>query len=65
MAVPKKRHSKSKVGRRKMHLYLKEPSLIKCENCGKMKLPHVVCPFCGYYKGKEILKIEKEKKEKK
>jgi len=65
MAVPKKRHSKSKVGRRRMHIFLKEPSLIKCENCGKMKLPHAVCPFCGYYKGKEVLKIEKEKKEKK
>ncbi len=36
MAVPKKRHSKSKVGRRRMHIFLKEPSLIKCENCGKI-----------------------------
>jgi len=45
-----------------MHLYLETPSLVKCENCGKMKLPHVVCPFCGYYKGKEVIKVEKEEK---
>jgi len=65
MAVPKKRHSKSKVGRRRMHLYLKEPQLIKCPNCGEMKLPHRVCLSCGFYKGREVLKIEKEKKKKK
>jgi large subunit ribosomal protein L32 len=64
MAVSKKRHSKSKVGRRRTHLYLKEPHLVKCENCQKLKLSHIVCPFCGYYKGKEVLKIEKEEKEK-
>jgi large subunit ribosomal protein L32 len=65
MAVPKKRHSKSKVGRRRMHLYLKETPLVKCTNCGEMRLPHTVCPFCGFYKGREVLKIEKKEKKKK
>jgi large subunit ribosomal protein L32 len=63
MAVPKKRHSCSKAKRRKMHYYLKEKELVRCENCGKEKLPHIVCSFCGFYKGKKILEIkEKEKK---
>jgi len=62
MAVPKKRHSKSKTRRRRTHLYLKKPNLVKCENCGEMKLPHTVCPFCGFYKGREVIKIEKEEK---
>jgi large subunit ribosomal protein L32 len=46
-----------------MHYYLKEKELVRCENCGKEKLPHIVCSFCGFYKGKKILEIkEKEKK---
>jgi large subunit ribosomal protein L32 len=61
MAVPKKRHSCSKVKRRRMHYYLETKELVKCENCGKEKLPHTVCPFCGFYKGKKILEITKEK----
>jgi large subunit ribosomal protein L32 len=67
MAVPKKRHSKSKVGRRRMHIYLKEPNLVKCKKCGNFILPHIVCPFCGYYKEKMVVDVlakleEKERK---
>ncbi|MBC7074410.1 50S ribosomal protein L32 [Candidatus Parcubacteria bacterium] len=61
MAVPKKRHSKSKVQRRRLHWHLKAPGLVKCENCGKDKLPHRVCPYCGFYKGREIVSVKKEK----
>jgi large subunit ribosomal protein L32 len=67
MAVPKKRHSKSKVGRRRMHIYLEEPNLVKCKKCGNFILPHIVCPFCGYYKGEMVVDVlakleEKERK---
>ncbi len=65
MAVPKKRHSKSKVGRRRMHIFLKEPKLIKCQNCQNFILPHQVCPFCGFYKGEKIIEIEEKEKSKK
>lgn len=44
-----------------MHYYLEAKELVKCENCGKEKLPHTVCPFCGFYKGKKILETTKEK----
>jgi large subunit ribosomal protein L32 len=64
MAVPKKRHSKSKVGRRRMHIYLKEPKLVKCKKCGNFILPHIVCPFCGYYKGEMIVDVLAKLKEK-
>jgi large subunit ribosomal protein L32 len=69
MAVPKKRHSKSKVGRRRMHIFLKEPNLVKCKKCGNFILPHRVCPFCGYYKGEMVVDVlakleEKERKKK-
>jgi large subunit ribosomal protein L32 len=69
MAVPKKRHSKSKVGRRRMHIYLEEPNLVKCKKCGNFILPHIVCPFCGYYKEEMVVdvlaKLEKKERKKK
>jgi large subunit ribosomal protein L32 len=68
MGVPKKRHSKSKVGRRRMHIFLKEPNLVKCPKCGHFVLPHRVCSYCGYYREKEVInvleKLEKEEKKK-
>lgn len=57
MAVPKKRHSKSKVGRRRLHLFLEKPDFIVCVKCGRLILPHIVCPFCGFYKGREVIDV--------
>ena len=35
--------------------------------CGKEVLPHTVCSFCGYYKGREVIDVlgKLDKKEKK
>lgn len=67
MAVPKKRHSKSKVGRRRQHIFLKKPTLSKCPKCANFVLPHTLCSFCGYYKGKEVIDVlgKMDKKERK
>ena len=67
MAVPKQKHTKSRRNKRRMHVFLEKPFLIKCSKCGKPKLPHVVCENCGYYKGREIIDVLKDltKKEKK
>jgi large subunit ribosomal protein L32 len=67
MAVPKKRHSKSKSKRRKMHIYLKSLEFVKCKKCGNFILPHTVCSFCGYYKERMVVDVlskleEKERK---
>lgn len=50
-----------------MHLYLKEPPLVKCPKCGKPILSHVVCSNCGYYKSMEVMDVLKKlnKKERK
>ncbi|MBD9126897.1 MAG: 50S ribosomal protein L32, partial [Faecalibacterium prausnitzii] len=31
-------------------------ALVKCSNCGSLKLPHQACGNCGYYKGEEVIK---------
>ncbi len=58
MAVPKKKTSRSRRGKRRSHQFLNPPFLSLCPKCKSPKLPHKVCPFCGYYKGKAF--IEKE-----
>ena len=67
MAVPKKHTTKSKRNQGRMHLFLRASSLIKCDHCGKEKLPHKICQNCGYYKGTEVINVlaKLEKKEKK
>jgi large subunit ribosomal protein L32 len=27
-----------------------------------MRLPHTVCPNCGFYDGREVVQVKKEKK---
>lgn len=57
MAVPKKRNTKSRRDKKRMHLFIKSPSLVTCSKCGKKTRPHIACPFCGFYKGREVLDI--------
>ncbi|MBQ8868749.1 MAG: 50S ribosomal protein L32, partial [Oscillospiraceae bacterium] len=37
---------------------LTAPAFSKCPQCGELKMPHRVCANCGYYKGKEVIKVE-------
>ena len=62
MSVPKKRRTKSSVGQRRSHHSLKAKKLAKCPKCGKAIRPHCACSFCGYYKGREVIKIKSKKK---
>jgi len=39
------------------------PSAVECPHCHELKLPHRVCPHCGYYNGMEIVAVEEKKKE--
>ena len=58
MAVPKKKVSKARRDKRRSNVWkLQLPGFSKCTQCGELKMPHRVCPHCGYYKGKEIVKV--------
>ena len=58
---PKRRTSKSKRNMRRSHDALTPPALSECPQCHEVKMPHLVCPSCGYYKGKEVIQIKEEK----
>lgn len=60
--------AKGKQLRRRSHLALEGKSLVKCPHCAKKIMPHQVCKFCGFYKGREVVNIigkELKKREKK
>ena len=57
-AVPKKKHSKGRKGGRSAHFAMRAPSLVECSQCHSAKLPHRVCPSCGYYNGREVVPVE-------
>lgn len=62
MSVPKKRRTKSEKLKRQFQQKLKLPHLIFCSKCRKPILPFRVCPFCGTYQGKEVIKLKTKKK---
>ncbi|MEO0072155.1 MAG: 50S ribosomal protein L32 [candidate division WOR-3 bacterium] len=62
MPVPKRRHSRQRGRKRRTHWKLQPPKLVECSHCHKPKLPHRVCPHCGYYDGQEVLVVEKKER---
>lgn len=59
MAVPKRRTSSTRRDKRRASTSkLQAPALSRCTQCNELKAPHKVCRACGYYKGKEVLKVE-------
>jgi len=66
VALPKRRHSKTRGLKRRTHWKIKAASLAPCPQCKQPKIAARVCPSCGFYKGKQVIEIKiKEKKKKK
>ncbi len=65
MALPKRKHSKSRRDKRRGgNSKLTAVNLAVCSQCKKKRLPHRVCPHCGYYNGKPIVVFETKVKKK-
>jgi large subunit ribosomal protein L32 len=56
MAHPKVKLSKGRKGRRRSHLALALPDLEPCPQCKKPRRQHSICPNCGNYAGREVIK---------
>jgi large subunit ribosomal protein L32 len=61
MAVPKRKWSRARTGKRRSQWKLSAPNLVECPQCHEYKLPHKVCGSCGTYKGKEVIQVEEAK----
>ncbi|MGC8575464.1 MAG: 50S ribosomal protein L32 [Caldisericum sp.] len=58
MAQPKKKTTHSRSRMRKIKEKLDSLNLVECPHCHNLIPPHKVCPYCGYYEGKEVVKVE-------
>ncbi len=59
MAVPKRKTSKARRDSRRAPTYkLVAPNLSPCPNCRSPRIPHRVCPTCGYYQGRQVIQQE-------
>ncbi|MEG0025764.1 MAG: 50S ribosomal protein L32 [Bacilli bacterium] len=57
-AVPARKVSKTRKRMRRTHYKLSATATIDCPKCGSGIRAHRVCPKCGTYKGKEVIKVE-------
>ena len=61
MPNPKRKHSKRRTAIRRANDFLKPKGNSTCPQCGTdTRLPHRVCPECGYYRGEERIEAESE-----
>ena len=58
MPVPPKRLSKARTRTRRAHHALTAPMLTVCPQCKKPTRPHMACPSCGYYRGRDVLNMK-------
>lgn len=66
MPNPKRKHTPSRRdSRRASNWVVKALNFAKCPQCGEAKLPHHICPSCGFYNGELIMpkKVKKSKEQ--
>jgi large subunit ribosomal protein L32 len=64
VGLPKKKVSSSRRGQRRSHDRVAVPQLMSCPQCRHLKPTHQVCPNCGTYNGRDVLRLEEKKKQK-
>ena len=62
--LPKKKYPKARQGKRRSHLAKFPAALMECSHCHSPKLPYTVCPICGTYDNREVIKIKSTTKKK-
>ncbi len=60
MPAPKNKSSRARRDKRRANWKLTVPGLVECPQCHEMKMPHRVCPICGFYNGKSVIAAKTE-----
>jgi large subunit ribosomal protein L32 len=60
--LTKRKYAKSRQRERRGHQAVLPSSMDTCSHCHSVKMSHRACPTCGYYDGREEVKIETPKK---
>ncbi len=62
MAVPKQKQSHARTTQRRSQHKIETPGYNACPQCHSPRLPHRVCPVCGYYKGREVIVPDRDER---
>lgn len=65
MPVQRQRSTKHRRDAKRKNLKVKAVKTVTCPKCGKPKLQHRACSYCGFYKGKEAVNTLKKVAKKK
>jgi len=61
MGVQQHRHSKARSrSRRSVAMKMEAPQYAECPKCHEYKMPHRLCPACGYYNEKITIAVDKD-----
>ena len=55
MAVPKRKTTKSRAGKRRSHIKFTAKNVIEDKKSGEYRLPHHLDVKTGFYKGRQVL----------
>ena len=55
MAVPKRKITKSRAGKRRSHIKFTAKNVIEDKKSGEYRLPHHLDVKTGFYKGRQVL----------
>ena len=55
MAVPKQKQSHSRTNKRRSTHKAAKATVNECPHCHAPRVPHRVCPECGYYAGRQVV----------
>ncbi|MBI2122918.1 MAG: 50S ribosomal protein L32 [Armatimonadetes bacterium] len=64
MGIQKHRRSRKSGANRRAHWKARLVALVECPKCHAQMRSHRVCANCGYYAGREVIKIEEEEPKK-
>ena len=64
MALPKRKHSKARRDKSRTHWKLARPAATTCSQCARTIPPHRACPYCGTYRGRQVMVIAEKKPKK-
>jgi large subunit ribosomal protein L32 len=60
--LTKRKYAKSRQRERRGHQAVEAANSFSCPQCHNEKLSHHACPTCGFYGGKEVIKVKSDKK---
>ena len=63
MAHPTRKHTQSRRDKRRANWKLAVNPTTQCVQCGRSIRMHHVCPFCGFYRGRQLIVVGTTKKE--